>query len=205
MTLLCTPDVGVPLPSEDISYPELRERAAAACKTLEHLAVNGLPPESFDPTPADAATVASIIDSFAEDEPKINKALDTQKFSAISPAAVFQVNEILTEFGRAVVKNAVQVRNLVTNKLLIETENPDARVRIRALELLGKMSDVGLFTERSEVVVTHRSTDDLKLSLREKLEKLRSKVAKEEASDAIVDMEPPAPLQDIDVDAELGL
>ena len=87
----------------------------------------------------------------------------------------------------------------------LETENPDARVRIRALELLGKMSDVGLFTERSEVVVTHRSTDDLKLSLREKLQKLRSKVAKEEASDAIIDVEAPAPLQNINVEEELGL
>ena len=40
------------------------------------------------------------------------------------------------------------------------------------MELLGKISDVGLFAEKSEVTVTHQSTDDLKKNLRKKLEKL---------------------------------
>ena len=43
---------------------------------------------------------------------------------------------------------------------------------MRALELLGKISDVGLFAEKSEVTVTHQSTDDLRNKLRGKLEKL---------------------------------
>jgi hypothetical protein len=70
------------------------------------------------------------------------------------------------------VDSAVQVRHLVTNKLIEETENADPRVRIRALELLGKISDVGLFAEKSEVTVTHQSTDELKERLRKKLTKL---------------------------------
>ena len=43
---------------------------------------------------------------------------------------------------------------------------------MRALELLGKISDVSLFAEKSEVTVTHQSTDDLRNKLRGKLEKL---------------------------------
>jgi hypothetical protein len=39
--------------------------------------------------------------------------------------------------------------------------------------MLGKMSDVALFTERSEVLITHQSSDDLKSKLKEKLQKLR--------------------------------
>ena len=42
---------------------------------------------------------------------------------------------------------------LVTNKLLLESENDDPRIRIRALELLGKISDVGLFAEKSRVTL----------------------------------------------------
>jgi len=49
-------------------------------------------------------------------------------------------------------------------------------VRIRALELLGKISDVGLFTDRTEVVVTHQSTDELRNKLREKLLKLKNPI-----------------------------
>ena len=40
------------------------------------------------------------------------------------------------------------------------------------MELLGKISDVGLFAEKTEVTVTHQSTEDLRNKLRGKLEKL---------------------------------
>ena len=88
--------------------------------------------------------------------------------------------------------------HLVTNKLLLETENPDAKVRLRALELLGKISDVGLFAEKSEVTITHQSTDDLREKLRSKLTKLANPVAEMDTA-VIIDGEA------LDVDAELGL
>jgi hypothetical protein len=62
---------------------------------------------------------------------------------------------------------------------------------------LGKVSDVGLFAEKSEVTITHQTSDDLKDKLREKLSRL---VNPEEIEDAITingDV--------IDVDKELGL
>ena len=58
--------------------------------------------------------------------------------SNMTPSTVIEINLLLTEFGQATVKNAIQIRHLVTNKLILETNNPDARVRLRALELLGK-------------------------------------------------------------------
>jgi hypothetical protein len=82
------------------------------------------------------------------------------------------VGNILDEFGQSVVESANHIRHLVTNKLLLETENPDPRIRLRALELLGKISDVSLFAEKTEVTVTHRSTDELRDVLRSKLTKL---------------------------------
>jgi hypothetical protein len=96
------------------------------------------------------------------------------------------VHDTLKDFSHAVVKQATQIRHLVTNKLILETSNPDPRVRIKALELLGKISDVGLFTDRSEVTVTHRSTDDLKSNLQEKLAALRKKANEIDITD--VDM-----------------
>jgi len=74
-----------------------------------------------------------------------------------------------------VVTHALEVRHMVTNRLIEESQNPDPRIRIRALELLGKHSDVGLFTERSEVTITHQSTDELKARLRAKLQRLVQK------------------------------
>jgi len=200
--LVITPDLGVIVPPEGMPHATLRERASAACRTLRVLAEHGLDAEMLAPMPDDEKIVDNLMHAYAADEDTTNRTINTAKFSSLRPAVILQLDESLQEFSHAVVKNAVQVRQFVTNKLLLESSNPDPRVRIRALELLGKISDVGLFTERSEVTVTHRSTDDLKQSLREKLDALRSKALKSDAEDAkIVDSD--APLV-VDLDAELG-
>ena len=190
MELTCTPDLGVVLPPDDMPYATLRERAAAACKTIYELNEHGLPPETLEEQPEDAKIVEDIVAAFANDEEKTNQMVTPARFSTLRPAVILQIDEHLTEFSHIVVRNAVQIRTFVTNKLILESSNPDARVRIRALELLGKISDVGLFTERSEVTVTHRSTDELKLSLREKLEILRSKT-RQPVTDVIDNAENP--------------
>ena len=86
----------------------------------------------------------------------------------------------------------------MTNRLIIESDNADPKIRIRALELLGKISDVGLFTERSEVVVTHQSNTELEDKLRDKLRRLMG----EDVVDADV-----VPLSDgqLNLVEELGL
>lgn len=173
--LNCIPDLGVVMPPDDMSHATLRERAAAACSTLHELVEHGLPSEALLAGEDDETIVEDLVNSFAKDEEKTNKSITTHSFSNLRPAVILQIDESLTEFSHSVVKNAIQIRHFVTNKLLLEASNPNAQVRIRALELLGKISDVGLFTDRSEVTVTHRSTDDLRKSLREKLDSLRSK------------------------------
>ena len=65
------------------------------------------------------------------------------------------------------------------------------------MELLGKISDVGLFAEKSEVTITHQSTDDLRAKLRAKLEKLVN--PEDDIEDAVVIDNSP-----IDVEAELA-
>ena len=85
----------------------------------------------------------------------------------------------------------------MTNKLILESDNPDPKVRIRALELLGKISDVGLFSDRTEITITHQSTDELKQTLRDKLNKLRAKMD-------VVDVTP-IESKAINLDEELGI
>lgn len=89
-----------------------------------------------------------------------------------TPAALLLTEKILNDYGHKIVEEASQVRNMVVNKLIQETENPDARIRVKALELLGKVSDVGLFTEKQEITVTHQTSEDLRQRLRKKLEHL---------------------------------
>lgn len=170
MVMELTPDLGVPL-TDDVDLKDLRQGAIAACETANLLQEHGL---DIEPTDEDKEVAAALVTAYAKDPEKTNKQSTAKNLAKLTPASLVQARSILDEFGQLVANQASEIRHLVTNKLVLETENPDARVRLKALELLGKISDVGLFTDRTEVTITHQSTDDLKSRLREKLHKLRT-------------------------------
>jgi hypothetical protein len=126
-------------------------------------------------TQADIEIANEIVAAFAQDPVLTSQTVSAKAISALQPRTMIAVKAILDEFGHSVVQSATLIRHLVVNKLIIETENLDPRIRMRALENLGKMSDVALFTERSEVTITHQSTDDLKSKLKAKLDAIRER------------------------------
>lgn len=192
MQINVEPDVGIPMPDDNAVLADFRERAIAACNSAEVL---GLDTSATEEDKEEAEQIAYDI---AENEDKANKQL-AKKASNIKPATYHEVKDILNEFSLRVVDNAMQIRLLVTNKLILDSENPDPRVRIRALELLGKITDVGLFTEKSEVTVHHRSTAELTESLRAKIRRLMN-------PDEVTDVEAvEVNGEKVDIDKELGL
>lgn len=196
MTIELKPEFGVPITPED-PYVDLRERAQAACATVDELISHGF--EIPQEQPSDKLNAAVLAKEYAADPTNTSKAVTHARASQLTPAALSHIRTYLDTFGHAVVEHAVELRHLVTNRLLEESQNPDPRIRIRALELLGKISDVGLFTDKQEITITHQTTDELKDKLRQKLQKLR-RMSNSEAT-APVDMADGV----IDVDAELGI
>ena len=69
----------------------------------------------------------------------------------------------------------------------------DPKFELKALELLGKHSDIGLFTERSEITVNYKSSGDLENAIKERVRRLLNA--------DIVDVTPIGE----DLDAELGV
>ncbi len=194
MTLVVEPELGVQIDKTTPSI-DLKDRMESAANTAKELEKHGL---EVDPTKEDKDVAAKLAVAYADNPAKTSKKVTPKKIAALTPASLILTDSILQEFGRSVVESSVQIRHLVTNKLLLETDNPDPRVRIRALELLGKISDVGLFAEKSEVTITHQSTDDIKEKLRSKLAKLVNPQG--EVEDAIeIDGEA------VDVSKELGI
>lgn len=163
------PDIGVPLPS-DYSYADLKQRVEAACNTIAYLVEQGA--DMGELTQDDMEAAASLAAQCAASSESEKKAPTDAQLSALTPAAIALAAGILNEYSHRVVDSAVQIRNFVTTKLILESENPDPKIRIRALQMLGNISDVGLFTEKTEVTVTHRTSDELKEQLRAKLERL---------------------------------
>lgn len=180
-------DNGIPVPDKDDlrGQADLVQTARAAAAAASLLSQYGLADE---PTDDDKKVAAALATQYAKDPMATSMAATPARMSHQTPAALRLTAEILNKFGHAIVKDAVQVRHMVTNKLIDETENPDPRIRLRALELLGKITDVGLFTERSEVTVTHQTTDDIREKLRAKLNKLKD-VTPAEAEPVIEDAE----------------
>ena len=152
-----TPKIDTDVPISDFTptFADMRDRVDAAFESL--LALGEDVPVSDD----DIDTAHAII------------AGTTRPTDAVlsSPGTVVHIKAILNEYDKAVVESAAQIRTFVTNKLLLESESPDPRIRIKALELLGKISDVGLFTEKTEVTMRHRPTAELEQMLRERLTK----------------------------------
>lgn len=71
---------------------------------------------------------------------------------------------------------AEELRSMAVAKIVQETEHPDARIRLKALELLGKVTEVALFTDRVEVKHTELSDEELTDKIREKLSRYMGKV-----------------------------
>jgi len=44
-------------------------------------------------------------------------------------------------------------------------DDTDPKVKLRAIELIGKIADVGLFADRTEITIGTRSTEDLEKEL----------------------------------------
>ena len=70
--------------------------------------------------------------------------------------------------------SALSLRHLVLEQLQKEALNPtnNESSRIRALELLGKTSDVGLFVERIETTTKDRTPEEVANEIETKLEEI---------------------------------
>jgi len=88
------------------------------------------------------------------------------------PGVMMHLNAMLTQYDHAIIEDAQQVRTYVTNRLIEESNDDDPKIRMRALELLGKVSDVALFTERKEITVKHQSDEELEDLILGKLDRL---------------------------------
>lgn len=93
--------------------------------------------------------------------------------NALSNAGtIVHLRLLLSEYDKQIVVNAAQIRNYVTNKLLEATSSTDEKIVLAALKLLGNITDVGLFTEKSEVSYTNKQPEELKQLIAEKLGKI---------------------------------
>lgn len=89
-----------------------------------------------------------------------------------SAAEASAAHHLIRRFDFNAFADALQARNYITNKLVALTDCGDPKLELKALELLGKHSDIGLFTERSEITVHHTTSKALEESIKERVKRL---------------------------------
>ena len=89
-----------------------------------------------------------------------------------TPAAVQHLVSMLTAYDWQFVERAQELRGYAVAKILEDCEHPTASIRLKALGMLGKVTEVGLFTDKIEVKKTELSDAELELRIKEKLNKM---------------------------------
>ena len=86
-----------------------------------------------------------------------------------TPAAIQHLAGMLVAYDWEFVEQAKELRGYTVAKIVEETKHPDARIRLKALQMLGNVTEVALFTERVEVKKVDASEEEIEARLRERL------------------------------------
>lgn len=105
----------------------------------------------------------------------------------------YAASSFLRAYGQQMAFDAAQARSAITMKLMEIADCGDIKFELKALELLGKHSDIGLFTDRSEITVNYNNSDDLERAIKDKVKRLLHA--------DIIDVTPIG----VDLDLELGV
>ena len=143
----------------DLDLPFMDEVVIAA-NTADVLEQLGAPLEVDDKT-------------LKKEKALIKSALKDQNVDALKtyPSAM-AASAFIKNYGHNLAHDVMEVRAALTNKLLEIANCGDTKFELRALELLGKHSDISLFTERSEITINYKSPDALEAAIKERVKRL---------------------------------
>ena len=174
-------DHPVPYNTSDEKPATFKDELTVTANTVDLLEGLGM---QIEASPADVERTKRLVAD----------AIAGQKTSVLQqPTAAFAAREFLKAYGNQLAMDVHEVRSAVTAKLMELANCGDPKFELKALELLGKHSDIGLFTERSEITVNYKSSGDLENAIKERVRRLLNA--------DIVDV---TPIGDV-LDAELGV
>jgi hypothetical protein len=109
-----------------------------------------------------------------------------------TPAAVRHITGMLAAYDWEFIQQAQEIRGYTVAKLFEETQNPNASIRLKALVALGKVTEIGLFTEKIEVKKENLSDTELDQRIKDKLSKFMGVVDAIEVTDVDLPAKKPA-------------
>ena len=171
----------IPYNEEDETSNSFLEQVAVLANTAELQVDLGAPLE--------------VTEDIAEREKQLlEAAIRSKKIESFqTPNTAIAAAGFLRTYGSQLALDVAAARAAITNKLMEIADCGDPKFELKALELLGKHSDIGLFTSRSEVTVNYKNPEDLENAIKERVKRLLNA--------DVIDVTP----LDTDLDEELGV
>jgi hypothetical protein len=155
-----TAEVPLPYSPEDLKAETFMDELAAAANTAGLLEELGVPLE-VDPS------------TYDREKALLEGAIKGQHVAPLTNyATALGAKAFLQQYGQALAFDAGQVRAAITNKLLEIANCGETKFELKALELLGKHSDIGLFSQRSEININYNSPESLEEAIKERVKRL---------------------------------
>lgn len=111
--------------------------------------------------------VADTFQALTRQDPRTKEKL----LSLDLPEEIRNAVAMVTAYQWKFVEQAEELRSMSVAKIVKETDHPDARIRLKALELLGKVTEVALFTDRIAIKNEDVTDEELDQRIKEKLGK----------------------------------
>lgn len=176
------PELGTAYDSE-YDHPDFAETVKAADRTADLLRKHGAEWDDEDEVPIENAEKI-----FLESVSTL-KAPSSTAVATLPVPVIQRIKELIDQYSDPVVQHAEQIRNLLLNKLLLDTDNADPRVRLKAIEMLGEVPEIGIFAGKLSTRDVTYSNSDLKIKLREKLMKFSRPATLLDQDDIVSDVD----------------
>ena len=163
MTIRITPEQTVPIPTdfapEDVQ--DLLTRTKVAFNTASFLIANGLDADPRKDREETKTAAREAVRQFTGSP--------VAKRRPMNAKTALWLNDLFHRYNNEIVEDTATLKTYVVTRLVEESDGEKATDRLRALEEFGKLSQLGLFSDKIEVSVNNKSTDELKEELAKKL------------------------------------
>jgi hypothetical protein len=147
-----------------VSSADLLSAQIATAELLDELGVTPDDQISYEAQTHAARDAFKVVIADQDSEEQKTRLLQLK-----TPAAVRHITGMLTAYDWEFVQMAKELRGYTVAKLFEETQSPNANIRLKALGLLGKVTEVGLFTDKIEVKKTDLTDEEIDKKLKDKL------------------------------------
>lgn len=130
------------------------------------------PPEAEDPA-YERALAAQAFGSYTGATPNMTPEQRKEHALALrTPESVRKVVGMLSAYEWSFVEHAQNIRSYIVAGLMEETKHQKPEVRLKAYKMLGEVTEVALFTQRTEVVTKNLSDEQIEDEINKRLERL---------------------------------